>query len=107
MHSQLQGETNHHFHGIRIDTCGNRSSIISSKQYQAYRVELSLKHALRQTKGGSVKVIGGPQRAIGTAMINIPFRDLEIIIDVHFMVIKDDIPTLLFMREMVTNGLDI
>lgn len=38
-------------------------------------------------------------------MVNMPFRDLEITIDVD--VIEYDISPLLSMRDMATNGLDI
>lgn len=54
-----------------------------------------------------MKGIGGTQRALVSAVIQIPFRDLAIIIDVHFLRLESIIPTLLSMKYMVTNGLDI
>lgn len=39
--------------------------------------------------------------------IQIPFNVLGLIINVDFMLIKDDIPTLLSMRDMLKNGLNI
>lgn len=51
--------------------------------------------------------IGARQRAKGMYMMQIPFKYLNLIIDVDFMVIVSDVLTLLSIRDMVTNGLDI
>lgn len=51
--------------------------------------------------------IGGRQEFLGMVVIQIPFKDHHLVIDVNFMIIKDNFPTLLSMRDMVTKGLDI
>lgn len=58
-------------------------------------------------KGESVNDIGGRERAIGMAMIQISFRAPDIIIYVRFMLIEDDILSLLCHQDMVTNRLHI
>lgn len=92
---------------MRIDTCAKPRSIISERQYDVYCVEFSLKRAIKGASGESVRGIGGRQNAIGMETIQIPFKELHLIIDVEFMVIGGDIPKLLSMRDMYTNGLDI
>lgn len=107
MHTLLRNESSGNFKGVRLDTFANRRSIISTAQYAAYCHEFSLKRAIKESNGETVGGIGGSQSAVGMAMIQIPFRDLELIIDVWFTVINQDVPTLLSMRDMVTNGLGI
>lgn len=40
-------------------------------------------------------------------MVQIPVKDLELVIDVHFMAIGANIPTSLSMKDMLNNGLAI
>lgn len=39
--------------------------------------------------------------------IQILFKDLRLVIDVEFLIMSDDIPTLLSMRDLAVNNLDI
>lgn len=57
--------------------------------------------------GESVKGIGGRQNAGGMASIQIPFKELDLIINVEFMVMKGNIPTLLSIRGIMTDRLAI
>lgn len=54
-----------------------------------------------------MSVIGVRNHAMGTANIQIHFKGLRKIIDVDFLLLDDAIPSLLLMRDMVKNGLDI
>lgn len=54
-----------------------------------------------------MKRIGLRQNVIGTAFIQITLKELDLLTDVDFMVIKDDMPYVLSMREMVTDRLDM
>lgn len=56
---------------------------------------------------GVVVEIGGRRTAIGPALIQIPFVSLGIIIDVDFLIFSEPVPSLLSMKDMVLNGLDI
>lgn len=40
------------------------------------------------------------------AAIHIHFKELDLIIDVDFLITKDDIPTFLSIKDMVTDGLE-
>lgn len=51
--------------------------------------------------------VGGRQNGIGISTIQIPFTQLNLLVDVPFPIIPTDVPTLLSMRDMVINGLDI
>lgn len=68
----------------------NRRSIICEGQYKAYLHVFPLKRAVSEATGESVKGIGGRQIATGTVMIQIPLKDLGLVIDVDFMFIRYD-----------------
>lgn len=44
---------------------------------------------------------------MGAVSIQIPFTYLEVKIDVQFLMITEDIPSLLSMKDVVENGLEI
>lgn len=44
---------------------------------------------------------------MGTALIQIPFKDLRLVVDVELLLIAHEIPSLISMRDMVRNGLEI
>lgn len=80
---------------------------MSRQQYDAYISDFGLRPSLRPGNGASIQVIGGRRTSIGAALLQIPFRDLRLIIDIHFLIIPDDIPSFLSMNDMADNGLDI
>lgn len=94
------------FDGIRIDTAANRKSIMSMNQYNAYCKTFGLRPAIKpRTKG--ITGIGGRKAGRGTVMIQIPFPNLSIIINIDFLLIDSNVPTLLCMKDMIDNNLDI
>lgn len=50
---------------------------------------------------------GGVIAAIGKVQLKIPFKDLRLVLDVDFLVLKETTPTLLSMEDMIQNELDI
>lgn len=94
------------FDGLRIDTGANRFSVMSSDKYDAYCKEFFVTPRIVRKEGREVNGIGGKSVAIGATIIEVPFRDLGIVIDVRFLIISSDVPTLLSMRDMVDNKLD-
>lgn len=66
-----------------------------------------MKRVIREAPRQSVKRIGRQQIATGMVIIQITFRDVELVISEEFMVIKDNIHTVLSMKDMPTNGLEI
>lgn len=96
------------FKGILMDTRAIRSSVISLSQYLAYCREYGIPATLDKSKAGSVRGLGGKQSSMGTAMISIPFYNLQIVADVEFRVIEDDtVPTLLPLSAMKRIGIDM
>lgn len=60
------------------------------------------------SNGREVKGIRGIKRSIGIILIQIPFVDLNLQIDVEFLLLDDpNVPSLLSMRDMARNGLDV
>lgn len=105
--SAKNGGSNSHFDGLRLDTCANRASVMSRSQYLAYTIKYGLKETIRPATHKGIRGIGGVQKAVWVVRVQIPFDGLRTVIDVDFLIIEDDFPTLLSMKYMVTNGLDI
>lgn len=51
--------------------------------------------------------IGGRQESSGTNLIQIPFRNMHIVIDLKFCIIPEDTPLVPFTKDIVENVLDI
>lgn len=94
------------FKVLKIDTGANKSSIIGFPQYEAYCVNFGLFKAIRPTTQ-RIKVIGGKQEAVGEVVIQIPFQGLSVIIDVRFIILSSDVPTLLSLKYLWSNRIDI
>lgn len=89
------------FDGLRIDTCANRTSVIIECQYQAYCYSFNLPFITRPSGNQIKKGNGGSSTSSGIFMIQVPFNYLDFIIDVSFLIIKEDVPTLLSMRDLL------
>lgn len=76
------------------------------KQYHAYERKFGRNINIWPTVNGS-RGIGGKNTVVGEIIIQIPFGNLNIIIDVDFLIIGCDAPSLLSNRKMIRNGLDI
>lgn len=101
-----EGETTS-FKGIHLDTCANRSSVMSISQYKAYCREFNVPVKLDTSTSRNLSGIGGSRKSLGSVIIPIPFADLNIVIDVKFQIVSDKVPSLLSMKDMKDNGLDI
>lgn len=107
MHAALQEGEISSFHGIRIDTCVNRSSVMSLNKYKAYCQEFQVPSKIDRTIARRLMGIGGRSCSIGTAREPVPFKDLNLVIDVNLQIVPDNVPTLLSNKDMYDNGLDI
>lgn len=107
MHPQMATNLHHPFLGVRLNTCAHRHSIISKVKYAAYLEGLRLSYSFVTDKDAYVEGMGGRWTSHRTALIHIPLRNLNLVIDVDSLVIPDDIPSLLCMKDIVNNGLDI
>lgn len=54
-----------------------------------------------------MKGFWGRQTSIGTLFTPIPFTKLNLIIEVDFLIIADDVPSLLSKKDMLSNGLEM
>lgn len=107
MNCQLTSDDYKLFTGIHHDTCANRTSVIYRYQYLSYCSEFGLKPSIRNAKGGRVKFVAGISKGIGVVRLQIPFADLDMIIDVYFLVLNGDVPTLMSGKHTISRGLDI
>jgi hypothetical protein len=97
------------FSGLIIDTGANMRSAMSIRQYRAYCFTFGVPMKVGKTNR-SIKGVGGHVRALGIALVPVPFPKLGVTIDVKFLILSSiDTPTLLSLRDMRENniGLDI
>lgn len=95
------------FKGIQFDTCANYTSVISRSQYLSYCDEFGLKPSIRNANGRKLIGVGGVVKALGLVKLQIPFAGLHLVLDVDFLVIDKEIPTMMCLRDMYENDLDI
>lgn len=95
------------FYGVRFDNCANRPPMISQAQYKYYCTEFGLRHSIRMTTNLKVEGIVGDLSVVGKVTMQITFVDPHLLIDVDFLVLRENIPTLCSMQNMNLNGLDI
>lgn len=94
------------FKGVTIDTAANRKSVMSEEQYIAYQEEFGRRVPMRPPRR-DVKGIGGKSKTLGEVTIQIPFVQLNVVLDVEFSILKSETPSLLSNKDMIDNGLDI
>lgn len=95
MHEAYICTNPHDFKVIWVDTCCIVRIIISFNEYGSYWRVFGLKKAMRPHTGKAIAEIGGVQIPIGATNIQIPFKKLNLIIDVDFVVLEYPVPTLL------------
>lgn len=105
--TQLRKEPSTIFKGIIIDTAANRRSVMCRNQHNAYQLEFGVKIPLRPPQKSRMKGIGGEGKVIGDATIPVPFTDLNLILDIDFVIMKDHCTSLLCNKDMINGGLDI
>lgn len=82
MHAALSEAESPLFQGLRIDTCANRTSVISINQYKAYCRQFNFPSQINKTRKKSLRGLGGTSEPIGVARIPVPFKDLNLVIDI-------------------------
>lgn len=106
MHAMIADETAD-FHGIKIDTGANKMSILSLEQFTQYCRKFGLEESIDVRDRSGVRGIGGNEMSVGTAAIQIPFKDLGIVIDIRGLLLTGRVPTLLCLNDIYKNRLDI
>lgn len=100
-------KNNSSFEGLRIDTFANHTSAITDGQYQAYCRKLNLSCSIKSASNRAMKGICGNSKAVGLVVIQVPFKELDVVLEVAFLIIDKNIPTPLSMKYMLNEGLDI
>lgn len=94
------------FNRVIIDTAANRRSIISLAQFHTYQHEFGRKIPISPARK-YVKGISGKSRALDEVTIQVSFTNLNLILDIEFSILGDDMPSLLCNKDLIENGLDI
>lgn len=95
------------FDVLKIGTYANQTSVIGFEQYHAYCRTLYFLQLMKPTANRSISRAGGRNKPVGAVVMQVPFKELKIVIFVTIIVLKEDIPGLLSMKDMIDNGLDI
>lgn len=75
--------------------------------YLAYNSEFGPMVPINLSKRKGFRGISGYGKVMRKAFIQIPFSALELVIDVVFSILEQDVPSLLSNKGMIYNGLDI
>lgn len=95
------------FKGIRLDTFGNRTSIMGNQQFDAYCHDFGTKPSIIPSHNLGINGIVGVITGKLLVLVYIPFKDLNLLINEKILLVTENIPTLLSMKDMKTNGLYI
>lgn len=82
-------------------------SVMSITKYSLYCQKFGLIEAITSTLEGSVTGIAGRQQAIGTDMMQIPFKGLGVVIWVVFLLLSGNVQSLFCITYLYWNGLGI
>lgn len=93
--------------GLRIDTCANRTSVVSKCQYDAYCQTLNLPSITDSSGNKVVKGVGGSSNVSWFVVIQLPFKYLDIIIYIAFLVIEEYVRPLLSIKNMFAGYLQL
>lgn len=93
------------FDGLRIDTTANKTSVISKCQYHEYCQIFSFPSIINSSRNIVIKGVVGSRTSVGIVVIQAPLKNLDIIIDISFLVFEKRVPTLLSMKDKIDNGL--
>lgn len=81
-------------------------SVMSVDKYEAYTREFGLKSVMKPAPDRTVRGIGGRRKATVLTSIQIPVVDLGAVMDVEFLIIGEDVPSLLSLTDMYQNGME-
>lgn len=95
------------FGGLRIDTCKNRTSAVGNAQYHAYPKAFNFPYLSISGNKRKKKETGGTNKSAVLMVIQRPFKELDVVIDVTFLMIERNVSTLFPRKDMLENGLNI
>lgn len=68
---------------LLFDTCANKSLLISLNSFKTYCKEFHVPTRLDKSDSKSIFVIGGTTKSVGTSIVPVPFKDLNMVINVN------------------------
>lgn len=95
------------FKGIYIETCANKTPVMSYGQYKAYCERFHVPCQIFIGEEQSSRVIGGQRCPTVSVTIPTPFRDRNLVTYVRFQIVSDNVLFVLSMNDMPNNNLDI
>lgn len=95
------------FKEIRLDTCANKISVMSTHQCPEYLKRSSLPRTVSPPPRKKIRGMCRTMKIFGEAKVQIPFRDLVIIVDVDFLLLEDPVLSSLSMKDMIQDGFDL
>lgn len=95
------------FHCLNFDNWTKRTSVVSMEQYRADFRTFNLLQSMKRNTNCTISRIERNGWAFRVVVIKVQSKNLEILVAVLLSVIKEDIPTLLFVKDMINNGLNI
>lgn len=96
-----------HFDVPLKDTYANRTSFISVCRYRAYCGTFSLLQSITILESRIVAGIGGMRTFIGEVAIEVRLTQLEVVTEMAFRVLEDNILTCFSMKDMLDNSFHI
>lgn len=82
------------FEGLRIDNHANPTSVISDCSYVGYCRTFNLAYSISSANNQMVERIGGTSMAVELVIIQVPFKELHVVVDVGFLINKETLPFL-------------
>lgn len=94
------------FDGIRLNTCANKYFRYVSNTIQDIPNKVQFKSTIKLIYGKQVKFIERFRKSLGESIVQLTFKYLNIIITFNFIILPENIPSLLSMKYVMDNGFD-
>lgn len=73
---------------------------MSGNQYSQYCRKFGVKNSIKPSTGRNVRGIGGSRSSVGKATSQIPFMDLDVIVDIFFLLFEGHVPSFLCTKDL-------
>lgn len=93
--------------GVRLDTGAKSMSVMCIREYGLYTSQFGMNNGISLAPDRKIRGIGGTRKELGLEMIQIPFTDLVIVEYMYLLTIDEDVSSLLSLRDMYENVLDL
>lgn len=101
-------ETTWKFFGSnRIDKGASQTPVISIAQYREYCKSFDLSSAMKPFIDRIIMGIGEAGNLIGRVVIQVPFKNPGVVIDVSFLIIRESVPAILPMKDILNKDSEI